>query len=791
MTFSVSIIALVVHTMSASLVPNSGFEEGLSEWGELWTREPDAGKVVLDDNVRYSGDKSARVEHTGQRDWSLDPNVRIPVQPGDIFELSAWLRIEGTGRATICVVTYDAEGEVVKWMFAERSRRGESHWSQLKSRFFVPEGIYQIHPRLIGDGPAKVWLDDFDLRKEGNVTEMRSQNLPGKVSVENDILVVTLNTSDGTLSVLDRRINRLWTQKVSSKDIIVLDAAKSEDGMDIRFMHAPSVLDVTAKVRLESGSSEFSLEIQAEGDLPDALCYPHPFVTEPGTYLVVPMNEGISYPVDMDPQYPIGYGDSMSMWLIAYGGHGICMGFWGVTDGEAGQMAIIETPDDAFIAIDRWDGKLYIAPRWHSQKGRFGYARRLRYIFLEDGGHVAMCKRYRSYAQEIGLLKTLEEKRQENPNVDLLIGAVNVWCWGSAGHLTPKQDAASLVREMKSLGIERILWSHREAPDTIKAMNDMEGVLTSRYDIYQDVIDPAVLPKLHGVHSDWPMEAWPHDIMLDQDGEWYTAWEVRGKDGNMYPCGVVCDKQALKYARPRIREELKTHPYRCRFIDTTTATPWRECYHPDHPLTRSESRHWKMELLRLVSEEMNLVTGSETGHEAAVPYVHYFEGMLSLGPYRVPDAGRNMMKVWDEVPDRVARFQMGHKYRLPLWELVYHDCVVAQWYWGDYNNKLPALWDKRDLFNILYGTPPMFMLNGDIWDSNKERFVQSYKNVCPVARAVGYSEMTDHRFLTPDRDVQQTVFANGTKVTVNFGDRAYTLPDGSEVAPMGFHVVRE
>jgi hypothetical protein len=256
----------------------------------------------------------------------------------------------------------------------------------------------------------------------------------------------------------------------------------------------------------------------------------------------------------------------------------------------------------------------------------------------------------------------------------------------------------------------------------------------------------------------------------------------------MYPCGVLCDKQALKYARQRVPEELKTHPYRCRFIDTTTASPWRECYHSDHLMTRSESRHWKMELLRFMSEEMKLVTGSETGHDAAVPYVHYFEGMLSLGPYRVPDAGRSMIKPWDEVPERVAKFQVGQKYRLPLWELVYHDCVVAQWYWGDYNNKLPALWDKRDLFNILYGTPPMFMFNNKIWKEKKDRFVKSYKNVCPVARAVGYAEMTDHRFLTANRNVQQTTFANSIKITVNFGEKAYRLPDGNKIEPMGYHV---
>jgi hypothetical protein len=131
---------------------------------------------------------------------------------------------------------------------------------------------------------------------------------------------------------------------------------------------------------------------------------------------------------------------------------------------------------------------------------------------------------------------------------------------------------------------------------------------------------------------------------------------------------------------------------------------------------------------------------------------------------------------------------VGHHYRLPLWELVYHDCAVSHWYWGDYNNKLPALWDKRDLFNLLYGTVPMFMFDRELWAQNRERFARSYRNVCPVARAVGYAEMTDHRFLTGDRGVQRTTFANGVTVTVNFGQEAYELSSGTTVAPMGFAV---
>jgi hypothetical protein len=442
-------------------------------------------------------------------------------------------------------------------------------------------------------------------------------------------------------------------------------------------------------------------------------------------------------------------------------------------------MTIVETPDDAAVRVPRLDGLLCLAPEWMPQKGQFGPTRRLRYVFFDRGGYVAMCKRYREHAKQAGLLKTLAEKRQSNPNVDLLVGAVNVWCW--------EHDPVAICREMQSLSIERILWSQRSSPEALQELNGM-GVLTSRYDIYQDVMDPANFPKLRGVHPDWTTEAWPNDLLIGPDGQWERGWRVEAKDGEMIPCGVLCDRQAVEYARRRIPAELQTHPYRCRFIDTTTASPWRECYHKDHPLTRSESRHWKMELLRYVSQECHLVTGSETGHEAAVPYVDYFEGMLSLGPYRVPDAGRQMLKVWDEVPERVAKFQTGHSYRLPLWELVYHDCVVAQWYWGDYNNKLPKLWDRRDLFNVLYGTPPMFMFNRKIWQQNRDRFVQSYQTIGPVARATGYVEMLSHRWLTPDHAVQQTRFANGVTVTVNFGDQPYTREDGTVLEPLAHRV---
>ena len=758
-----------------NLVANGGFEQGLQGWSRFWSRTAE-GKAALDPAVRHEGRQSVRVEHPGAQDWSLSQQNRLAVRPGEIYELAAWVRLEGDGEATASVTLYGAESKVLDWSFGGRSTRAAPDWRLLRSRFIVPDGATAILPRLIGHGPATVWCDDFTLSRVGTLDALRSKDLAPAVNLANPAVEVTFHTGEGSLSVLDRRTGRQWRQR-PGVGLVVLGAKREEmaagreRGLSLRLLDPSNMLEIEAALRLDAVRPEVVVELKGSGELNAPLAFPPPFASRKEDLLILPVNEGISYPAADETLKPMSY--------HLYGGHGLCMGWWGATDGGPGWMAIVETPDDAAVRIPRIDGLLCLAPEWQAQKGQFGPARRIRYVFFDQGGYVAMCKRYRQHAQHVGLLKTLAEKRAENPNVDLLVGAVNVWCFG--------KDGPSTCREMQSLGIRRILWSSRQKPEQIRQLNEM-GVLTSRYDIYQDLMDPANLPKLRGLHSDWTQEGWPKDIILGPDGRWIRGWGVKGKDDQWYSCGVLCDRQALAYARRRIPAELKTHEYRCRFIDTTTASPWRECYHPDHPMTRSESRKFKMDLLEYVSHDCRLVTGSETGHEAAVPYVHYFEGMLSLGPYRVPDSGRAMLDVVHEVPERVAKFQTGHFYRLPLWELVYHDCVVAQWYWGDYNNKLPALWDRRDLWNALYGTPPMFMFNGEIWKANRQRFVQSYQTATPVARATGYCEMLSHRWLTEDHAVQETRFANGVTVTVNFGEKPFSMQDGSTLGPLSHRV---
>jgi len=778
--FAAAFASNVQIIYGVELVPNSGFEGGLSPWGQVWTSELGAGRVLLDHVVFHSGTSSARIEFNGTRDWSFQySNAKIPIIFGDLFDLQAWVKVSGSGSAELSAITYDTQGNVIDWSFASRFVQGPTDWYLLHSKFVAPSNVAQIEIRLTGNGRATIWVDDVHLIRERNV---RDQTTPNVLTVNNSALSLTLDTDLATLTVVDLRTNTIWNQQPVSKDIIVERAVNEQPGVIRTTMFFSQLgLEIEATIKLQENDAEFTVEVSGNGNMTDSLRFPQPFETGKGTYLVVPLNEGISYPVEDTSISPTR--------LATYAGDGgISMAFWGVTDGDKGQMAIIQTPNDAEIRIDRDQGNLYVAPEWDSQKGQFGYPRSLRYVFFDHGGYVAMCKQYRAYAEAIGFLKTLKQKIQENPNVAMLIGAVDIW---SAPPLEESpSDKLAIAGEMKSLGMNRTLWNtlgdvaEAVPASFIQSMNQM-GILTSRYDDYQDVMDPANYAFLKSNPPYWwPKDAWPTDVVIGPDGKWVKGWSVTGKDGKQYSCGVLSDQQALKYA-VRIVEELKTRPYLARFIDTTTASSWLEDYSPNHSLTRSQSSQWRMQLLQYVSGQTGMVTGSETGIDPAVPYVSYFEGMLSLVPYR-PDGPTD--QILSTVPDNVAKFQVGYAYRLPLWELVYHDCVVSYWYWNDYNNKIPAIWDKKDLFNILYGTPPMFMLNKDTWNSNKARFLQSYNNVSPVARLVGLSEMTGHQFLTTDRSVQQTSFENGVTITVNFGQSPFNLPDGTTVLPMGFHV---
>jgi len=334
----------------------------------------------------------------------------LEVKPGQIYELSGWVRVQGRGDATLCVTLRDAGDKVTDWVFAGQTAAAVDNWQQLRSRFIVPPGSKAMQPRLIGNGPATIWFDDASLTLQGSLDQMRRQGLPATLQAENQFLNVVLKTDDGSLRVTDRRSGHRWTQW-SHSPIIALDAKTVDSGFRLTLLDPATMLRTEAMIHLDPQRPEIAWELSATGEIPRAVAFPQPLKTDRETFLILPLNEGISYPAadqTIEPAYH-----------YLYGGHGLCMAWYGQTDVRQGVLTIVETPDDAGVRMLRHDGLLSLAPEWESQRGRFGYARRLRWVFFDDGGYVAMCNRYRQHAKQTGLLKTLAEKRIDNPNVDI------------------------------------------------------------------------------------------------------------------------------------------------------------------------------------------------------------------------------------------------------------------------------------------------------------------------------------------------------------------------------------
>ena len=738
-----------------------------------------------------------RVRFDGQKDWAVNFFPAQSVKPGEAYEISARLDPlpDAAGLPAVCQISAivdGAKGGTLAWTWAACPlKKG----TLVTRRFLLPPDAAKMRVRLVGNGAFAGRISGLDVRK---VEEDHVDFLPMEASwrLASSNLDVRVFAQGAAFAVTDRRtgVSRTAVRSETfdlAAHFLASAAWADERRVRLELLDPETLARFTVVYALDPESEELVVTLATDPDCP--FCdsprnFPSALASCSGERAVLPLNEGIAYPVDepyQGPRHP-----------HTFGGHGLCMAFAGVcADGDAagrggaGYGLIVETPDDAGVRLDQRleDGvRLAVSPTWIGQKRRFGYTRQVRYFFFSEGGHVVLAKRYRAYAKAKGLFRSFREKARTRPNVDKLIGAANVWYW------TPKKmPVVEIAKDLQAAGITRILWSAGGKPEEIAALNRMPGVLTGRYDIYQDVYHPDVMEAtgrkgVKGLNG----EAWPQDInwTSPSSNDWRRAWSVKTKDGRLVPTAMMCDRCAPEHERRRVDEERRHYQLAARFIDTTVAAPWQECWNPAHPMTRSDSKYWKMELLRLLGDEYSLVVGSETGIDAAVPHCDYFEGMLSLGPYRVPNAGRDIHVVWTNVPERVAQFQLGEKYRLPLWELVYHECVCAHWYWGDHNAKLPSLWHKRDLFNVLYGTMGMYLFDSSRWKEWRERFAASYRLTAPVARATGYSEMLWHRHLTADRTVQRTAFADGTVVTVNFGAQPHTLPDGTVLAPESHRV---
>ena len=625
----------------------------------------------------------------------------------------------------------------------------------------------------------------------------------GRWSLENTRLLVTVDAAAGAVSVRDKAARYEWRQPTAAAARPFRDVRRAESAGSIEFTAAladAAGSERSARVRISLAATGGDLFVETSlanpGERIDSLAFLPGFVPRAvdASLAIADYSNGHLYPLALDP-FPK---KRLSV-------SNLDMPWFGVCDSATGAAyaLILETPDDARIEMAQVEaaGRKLTLPRivWVASKGEFRYARKVIYHFAATGGYVALAKRYRAYAGQQGLLVTFREKLKKNPNIARLFGAPDVWGDGTL----------AFAREAKKAGVEKMLIHTSPSvarrtgvtPEEMREINEL-GYLTSTYDNYTDIM--ALEP---GRAVDNTHDVLPDHAVLKADSTRMTAWLTWDKKQFMKRCPTMW----VPAARAVIPPDIAKYPYLGRFIDVTTAEDLYECYDPNHPLTRTEKRGRGVELLGYV-RSLGLVAGGEHGRWWAVPHLDYIEGMMSGGSYSWPAGHLLGPKTKDqkfEGPSGSAyppfseyeKWGIGHRYRVPLWELVFHDCIVSTWYWGDSNDFLleaaPEVTLRKDAFNILYGTMPMLWADRrGSWAGNREAFLRTCRNTSKMHAAVAQAEMLSHEFVTPDGAVQRTRFSDGTEAVVNFGNapyratlgkRTYLLPENG-FAVEGPHV---
>ncbi|HEY3369793.1 MAG TPA: glycoside hydrolase [Prolixibacteraceae bacterium] len=590
-------------------------------------------------------------------------------------------------------------------------------------------------------------------------------------------LDIRFDDQSARLSVTDRRCNKVWEQSTLSEQFKVQHTVQKGNSLQVS-LSGKYPLEVSFTLNSTSGL-EVSLTADSQMGF-DELAFPAAFKTpDANHFLVCTDGEGLLLPVD-DTHYPMGNGITYSC------GGGLSMAWMGMVDNrfESGYMAILDTPFDAALRTKRADGLVTFSPVWLSSMGKFGYTRKVTYHFFDQGGYVAQCKKYRAYIWKKNQVITLKENQLKTPALEKMIGAVHIYVWDNAREL-------SFAQELKSSGIVKafLLWNPNHVPypeigyDTqLKEL----GYATGGYELFTDLQLRDTIDLKQAEYSPMRFARTNYPGLFNELVTRKKNGQTNSNQFGHTACPSVMRPQITK----RIERELKEFPHESYFLDVYQANGLFECYSDKHPLTREQFAEEVIKNYKMIAEKYHLYLGGEWGADFVGSNCVYAHGMMTLQRtwwgsgiekkgtiYYTGDWNSNPRPT-QMIGSRVAndtylKYSINEYTRVPLYELVYHDAMVTSWRWEDANHHTPEIWWKKDLFNILYASAPLWNLDRGRWEEYKQTFIESYNHICPWLQQVGYDEMTNHRFVSTDHKVQETVFSSGKKAVVNFSDSDY------------------
>jgi hypothetical protein len=376
-----------------------------------------------------------------------------------------------------------------------------------------------------------------------------------------------------------------------------------------------------------------------------------------------------------------------------------------------------------------------------------------------------------------------QEKIRALPDAEKLLGAAHLYLWGlnsAAG------GPVTLIRRLHSAGFDR-LWLGADAaevdylrahPEPVKLAREY-GYLFAPYDSY------------HSIHSPSEKDTWG-TAQFDQS--LYDSGGIVNEDGSksrgFKGKGLHLSSLAAKpYVARRVDGILQDAPFNSWFVDCDATGELFDNYSSDFPQTKQQDMMARLERLSWIRDRKQMVVGSEEGAWYAAPAIHFAHGMMTplfgwkdpvlrdakskyfLGRYYPPDAPAVFFRTV-ELPQKYLALYFDPRYRLPLFQVAFHDAVITTNHWSQPSRKFANAIVTRELLELLYGVPPLYHLNPAQFDSIVPAIKTHYAFFSPLHREIGGLPMTSFEWMTPDRQLQRAVFGGRMEVIANFGDSA-------------------
>lgn len=363
-----------------------------------------------------------------------------------------------------------------------------------------------------------------------------------------------------------------------------------------------------------------------------------------------------------------------------------------------------------------------------------------------------------------------------------------------AGALSDSPEAwgstlsAKTVQALQDAGLKRLLLTLGEGwegglwhPEAIQAGVNA-GYLMAPYDSYETALSTTENPDWTTAHLG--SKAYRDCAIVLKDGTFKTGFQQSG-----HYTDPRCVRPLLE---ARVKAVQAKAGFNAWFLDAYATSMLFDSYRDGAPMTQAQNAEGNVDASRWLNTALKLPAGSEDGNAVTAQGILFAHGMQTpvigwgdrqmtqdkQSPYYVgnwypPEQPTVFFKAVPlNEPFRTVYF--APTMRLPLYQAVFHGSVITTHHWLFDSLKLTNVQAENELTQLLYNVPPLYHLSASTIEQRLPLIQRQDRFFPPLHQRLATQAMTGFRWLTADRQVQETTFADGTRLVADFAVRSVT-----------------